>query len=323
MARPPLAMGTYGSVKVTKNEAGRWAARCRFRDYDGVTRHLKFVRRSKTAAQTALQDAINARQGAPAAPLRPHHTFERASELWLIKLDAQVAEGTRAATTADTYRQRLRAVILPAIGQWRLHECTVPLVDMFFRGLVTTQGAESRKTVRTVVSQVLRLAVQHEALRDNPTRHLDPIERGPRVPRALTAEERKQLPRLDGWDVRGSEGGEGAGGCAPARSPRLRDFHDRHGCADRRGPWRSLVRRRPRRRPGRRRRRSCERCRSSRSRATSCATVATGCTVTPGRPPSHSASSRCRGSSSTCCAGARCTATTSRCSRPPAASVRD
>lgn len=35
---------------------------------------------------------------------RPHHTFELAAEVWLAKLDAQVAEGVRRATTADTYR---------------------------------------------------------------------------------------------------------------------------------------------------------------------------------------------------------------------------
>lgn len=73
-------------------------------------------------------------------------------------------------------------MILPSMGQWRLQECTVPQVDSFFRSLTATQGAESRKTVRTVVSQILRLAVQHEALRDNPVRHLDPIERGSRRP---------------------------------------------------------------------------------------------------------------------------------------------
>jgi site-specific recombinase XerD len=115
--------------------------------------------------------------------------------MWLAKLDSQVAEKTRAATTADTYRQRLRAVVLPGMGQWRLHECTVPNVDMFFRGLAATQG-DSRKTIRTVVSQILRLAVQHEALRDNPVRHLDPIESNSRAARALTPEERK---RFLGW----------------------------------------------------------------------------------------------------------------------------
>lgn len=129
----------------------------RFRDYDGVTRLIKRAGSSKTAALTSLQDELKKRMGAPAQPLRPTDTFERASEMWLRKLDAQVSEGTRQATTADTYRQRLHSVVLPAMGQRRLRECTVPRLDTFFTGLAAVQGPQSRK------------------------------------PRALTAEERRRL----------------------------------------------------------------------------------------------------------------------------------
>jgi integrase len=194
MARPPLAMGTHGSVSIKKRTNGTpYVARCRFRDFDGVTRSLERSGRSKAAAMAALQDEIRSRIGTPAAPLRPHHTFERAADVWLAKLDAQVAEGARAATTADTYRQRLRSVVLPAMGQWRLRECTVPQLDAFFTDLAVTQGPQSRKTVRTVVSLILRVAVQHEAIPDNPVRHLDPIEAGSRKPRALTVQERRRF----------------------------------------------------------------------------------------------------------------------------------
>jgi hypothetical protein len=46
--------------------------------------------------------------------------------MWLAKLDAQVAEGARAATTADTYRQRL-SVILPATSL-RSRADTLPMI---------------------------------------------------------------------------------------------------------------------------------------------------------------------------------------------------
>jgi hypothetical protein len=106
-------------------------AHTRFRDFDGVTRLVQRVGRSPTAALAALQDDIRKRIGSPANPLRPTDAFERAASLWLAKLDSQVAEGVRAATTADTYRQRLHSVILPAMGQWRVRECTVPRLDAF------------------------------------------------------------------------------------------------------------------------------------------------------------------------------------------------
>lgn len=141
--------------------------------------------------------------------------------MWLAKLDAQVAEGTRTATTADTYRQRLRSVVLPAMGQWRLRECTVPQLDAFFTDLATTQGPQSRKTIRTVVSLILRVAVQQEAIRDNPVRHLDPIEAGSRKPRALTPQERR---RFLAWMQGSSEDKEEARAQASARRRDLPDL---------------------------------------------------------------------------------------------------
>lgn len=190
-------MGTHGSIKVARRTGditGSYVAKCRFRDFDGRTRLIERSGATKAAASRALQDEIRTRSRSVAtAPLRPGHTFERAAELWLLKLDAQVADGARAVTTADLYRQRLRSVILPAIGQWRLYECTVPRFDGFLASLSPQHGAESRKTVRTIVSQILRVAVQHEAIPDNPIRHLDPIEKASRKPRALTTAERRKF----------------------------------------------------------------------------------------------------------------------------------
>lgn len=197
MARPPLPMGTHGEIW-TKRRAGSssasYVARCRFRDFDGVTRWIERSGPTKSAASRALQDEIRTRtRSVVSAPLRPESRFEQAAELWLVKLDAQVADGARAVTTADLYRQRLRSIILPAVGQWRLYECTISRLDGFFASLSPRHGAESRKTVRTIVSLILRVAAQHEAIPDNPIRHLDPIEKGSRKPRALTPVERKQF----------------------------------------------------------------------------------------------------------------------------------
>nr|WP_145983300.1 hypothetical protein [Pseudonocardia sp. AL041005-10] len=159
-----------------------------------MTRWIERSGPTKSAASRALQDEIRARtRSVVSAPLRPESRFEQAAELWLVKLDAQVADGARAVTTADLYRQRLRSIILPAVGQWRLYECTISRLDGFFASLSPRHGAESRKTVRTIVSLILRVAAQHEAIPDNPIRHLDPIEKGSRKPRALTPVERKQF----------------------------------------------------------------------------------------------------------------------------------
>src|SRR3954449_10197043 len=62
MARPPLPLGTPGTISVAEDEPGSWVARCRFRDHDGVTRRLRKHGPSKTAANAALHELIQQRQ---------------------------------------------------------------------------------------------------------------------------------------------------------------------------------------------------------------------------------------------------------------------
>jgi len=71
------------------------------------------------------------------------------------------------------------------------------------------------------VSLILRIAVQHEAIPDNPDRHLDPIEAGSRKPRALTAEERR---RFLAWMPGTSDAKEEARAQASARRRDLPDI---------------------------------------------------------------------------------------------------
>ena len=238
----PVARRTWPAVASVTSTASRalWSApggrrprrwpRCRTRSVAGSGRRPRRCGRTTPSS-------VRRRSGWPSSTLR-----------W--------PRARAAATTADTYRQRLSSVVLPAMGQWRLRECTVPQLDAFFTDLASTQGPQSRKTVRTVVSLILRVAVQHEAIPDNPVRHLDPIEVGSRKPRALTAAGAPAVLGLDAGNLRGQGGGACAGQRSPARPTGHRDVHARHGRPHRRGARRAVVRRRPRRRTGRRWRRA-------------------------------------------------------------------
>ena len=62
MARPPLPLGHHGAVKVTRDD-GRWVARCRVRDLDGVTRRVERWGSSQSAARRSLQDELRNRGG--------------------------------------------------------------------------------------------------------------------------------------------------------------------------------------------------------------------------------------------------------------------
>ena len=60
MGRPPLPVGTWGDINVQTTASGRYEARTRYRDYDGVTRYVRRAgdtpRKAKTALTAALAD---------------------------------------------------------------------------------------------------------------------------------------------------------------------------------------------------------------------------------------------------------------------------
>ena len=103
-------------------------------------------------------------------------------------------QGSRSPRTLETYERHLTGHILPALGDLRLLEISVPVLDRFLRALSSSTGPATAKTARSVVSGVLGLAVRYGAIVHNPVR--DASRLGgltKRDPRALTLEERKSL----------------------------------------------------------------------------------------------------------------------------------
>lgn len=207
MARPPLALGHHGTIKLS-HERGMWCARCRVRDLDGVTRRVARFAATRSAAQQALQQELRRRGGERSELLRADSRFRDAAEIWLGKIHER-----REDSTLNIYQHWLNKVVLPQLGELRLAECDVAQIDAFFSRLermrrtvkhkdgTTSEkphyAASSRRTVRAIVSGVLQQAVLHKAIPTNPTRELERIEspKGHRAapPRGLTAEERRRL----------------------------------------------------------------------------------------------------------------------------------
>ncbi len=201
MARPPLPIGTPGSITVVQEGPGQWIARCRFRDPDGVTRRLRKHGSSKSAARNALHETISDRQRAGrqrTGELTPGSTFADAATLFLARVANRRADSTHA-----LYEFHLKHTILPAVGALRLRECTVSRIDAFLSALEPRYAANTRRKIRSILSGVLQQAVLAEAIPHNPVRDLDQIEEsnGARKakPRGLTAAERiRLLAWLDG-----------------------------------------------------------------------------------------------------------------------------
>jgi hypothetical protein len=58
----------------------------------------------------------------------------------------------------------------PGLGRLRIKEITVPVTDRFIKLTIQRSGPGLAKTVRTVLSGMLGLAVRHGALSHNPIR---------------------------------------------------------------------------------------------------------------------------------------------------------
>ncbi|WP_232285304.1 tyrosine-type recombinase/integrase [Saccharomonospora xinjiangensis] len=156
--------------------------------------------RSKAKAEQALKRAIQQELQTPSgSEITAKTRFSTVAELWLAWQERRVAAGERAVGTLDNYRSMLKNHVLPALGELRLSEVTVPRLDRFFPELITQTSAAHAITARAVVSGILRYAARHGAITGNPVRDIEPIEGGARKrSRALTpAERREWLAQLE------------------------------------------------------------------------------------------------------------------------------
>jgi integrase len=197
MPRPQLDVGTYGTIRVT-GQPGRYVAFAQFRDLDGKTRQVERSGSTKARAKDRLKEAIRDRARLGGGINGDTRIAEIAPE-WLSMIDAAVEAGERSPSTAEQYRRQLKAVVLPGVGELRVREATVPVLDAFVDTVRSRRGPSVAKLARSVLSGVLGVAVRHGAIRSNPVRDVSRIPTGRRkASRSLTpAECRAWLAQLD------------------------------------------------------------------------------------------------------------------------------
>lgn len=174
MARPPLPIGTHGSMKVTQLGTGAYRARARYRDYDGATRIVERTASSKTGAENALREAFRDRgRMSRHGEITPDTKVSAVADMWLRDID----ESDRAVRTKVTYRELWERYLDRAIGQLRVRDVRVSTVDKVVRTIRERHGAGRATHAKVVLSGLLGLAVRHDALEDNPVRELTPAPR--------------------------------------------------------------------------------------------------------------------------------------------------
>ena len=189
MVRPPLPIGTWGKIGISHVSEHSWRASATFRGFDGKTRKVTATAASAEASVRKLTAALLAHTGVDSGDLASTTTLTIAAELWLDEIAFNVA-----GSTFDNYRLLVRGRILPALGARRLREITVGTVDRFLRSEAERTPSQARN-VRSVLRQIMSLAVRHDAIRSNPVVDAGRIRIKHHPPRALSLPEITRLRR--------------------------------------------------------------------------------------------------------------------------------
>lgn len=194
MGRPPLPIGAHGNIKTKEIRPRVWQARCRVRDADGVTRPVKRVGRSSSAAANALRAALTERCRPGAGELDGSSRVREAGERWLAVQAERLAADELAPRTLEAYRAAWRLHVEPALGDLRLLEATTARCEAWQRALRQRRGPELCRTAKAVLGGTLGYAVRLGAIPTNPLRDTSPITgRRRRQPRAMTPAELREL----------------------------------------------------------------------------------------------------------------------------------
>lgn len=189
MGRPPLPVGTWGSVTV-EGTPGRYRARTRFRDFDGVTRQVERTGTTKGAARAALTAYLSERTAPAGDAITGATRLTELAEVWFAENDGP---DKWTVNTRRRYREVWDDHVSPGVGSLRIQEATVSRLDRFLKTVTTNTGAPTAKLCRSILSGMMGLAVRHDAARTNPMRDVAGVTVTPKEPRALTMDEVRAL----------------------------------------------------------------------------------------------------------------------------------
>lgn len=188
-----MAIGTHGNIRFSQTQTG-YRARAQFRGFDGQVREIERSGKSKAKAERELKLAINQEIQTPSGgEITAKTKFRDAADRWFVWQEQREAAGERSPGTIGNYRSMLKNHVLPALGELRLYEVTVPRLDQFFPAVQAKSSAAHTRTARAVVGGILQYAARHGAITSNPIHSVGRIEGGrKRQARSLTPAQRQE-----------------------------------------------------------------------------------------------------------------------------------
>lgn len=214
MARPPLPIGTHGTITRTMLSPGRCRARAKYRDFDGSTRLVERFGKTEAAAERALKEALRdrAKPTGTVGEITRDTTLADLAKLWLEKRESDEL----APNTMASYRERVRDQIVPGLGKVRVGEATVGVLDRFIRAVPSGNVA---RQCRIVLNGMMRLAAQHDAIDHNPVAEITKRRGAKKEVRSLSVEDfHRYRARAAAW--------AGANRYGKPRGPEIPDFVD-------------------------------------------------------------------------------------------------
>lgn len=197
MPRPPLVLGTWGKISRAKR-ANAWVASARFRDFDGVTRVVERQGPTGRQAEDALVEHFRDRTRMHGADLTADSKIRELAEQWHTTLIRM----RRAPSTVNAYEGSIKRHILPALGDVRIREATVPVIEKFVTKLSDKNGDAAARRARVVLTAMFTLAVQQGAAATNPVRETSTIRSERREVQTIDLAEVPVLrARVAAWDA--------------------------------------------------------------------------------------------------------------------------
>lgn len=195
MARPSLPIGTWGQVNFT-TRSGKPAAYVRFRDYDGVTRPVLRTGTTQAKARTALLEALAERATPSLGEITRDTKIRELADIYESEMlsDSRLSDQTKL-----NYKSKL-ATIRKGLSDVRLSEASPARLDRFVQAVAKDYPGAARM-VRTVLKNMMMLAVLHEVMDRNPIGETRAVVRKAPEVLAVRASDLGEIRRLlRTWD---------------------------------------------------------------------------------------------------------------------------
>ena len=195
--RPALELGSTGEPWVTPRPQGGFTAGVWVRTARGKRKQVTASGPTKGAARRKLQAKLDSSLEAPSHGVQPTWTIGELASHWEDHKARSGHARRRAPLTAQTrwgYHSEITRIISPAMGDLRIHELTVALLEQILGDLEDTGLSTIR--ARTVLNMMLDLAVRDGAIPSNPSAYVTPPVREPREVEALTIPTARLLLRV-------------------------------------------------------------------------------------------------------------------------------